>query len=97
MKDLYLTKSKFGIEKCNIPPMVRFEFPENVQFDIGNITRRMYVEFVEQMEEELVTAIAAMVRAAGATDLYILEKKFVLDALREKMERDALMKEVFND
>lgn len=97
MKDLYLPKSKFGIEKINIPPMVRFEFPENVTFDINTITRRMYVEFVEQMEEELVTAIAAMVRAAGATDLYILEKKFVLDALREKMERDALMKEVFND
>ena len=97
MKDLYLPKKKSGIEIPSFTPMMRFEFPENIQFDINTITRQIHVEFVEEVENDIVAAIATMARNAGVSDLYILYKKFVLDALREKMERDALMKEVFND
>lgn len=39
---------------------------------------------------ELMTGIVNLARENGITDLFVLDKKFVLDALKEKLEREGL-------
>lgn len=62
------------------------------QSDVGaelhNITRRMVVQVVDMQETAIVDAVIECARANHVDDIYLLDKRFVLDALREKMERD---------
>lgn len=50
----------------------------------------MAAQVVDTQERMLVEAVIKAAEEEGVRDLYILDKKFVLDALREKMEREGL-------
>jgi hypothetical protein len=55
---------------------------------LHNITRRVIAQVVDMQETAIVDAVIECARATHVDDIYLLDKKFVLDALCEKMERD---------
>ena len=71
-------------------PMYQFNFPPEMSVeDPGFIARRnISVQFANMLDNELMTGIVNLARENGITDLFVLDKKFVLDALKEKMERE---------
>lgn len=73
-------------------PMYQFNFPPEMSVeDPGFIVRRnISVQFANMLDNELMTGIVNLARENGITDLFVLDKKFVLDALKEKMEREGL-------
>ncbi len=70
---------------------IEFEKPwcdsnlENMTF---SITKNIITQIVDMEEKAVVDAVIKAAEQEGVTDLYLLDKKFVLDALREKAERE---------
>ena len=56
--------------------------------DISKLTYSIYSQMVDKTEESLIKAIIESAKEAGITDLYLLDKNFILDAIREKMDRE---------
>lgn len=70
----------------------RYHFPENlivndVSSVVQEITYKFQTEVVDMVDQDILSAIIKTARENGITDLLILDKQFVLDALREKLER----------
>lgn len=57
---------------------------------IAMVRNKMLAEVVDTQDRVILEAVIRAAEEAGFTDLYILDKKFVMDALREKMEREGL-------
>ena len=53
-----------------------------------NIEVQVAAKIVDMAEEATVQAVIDEAGRAGITDLYLLDKKFVTEALREKLERE---------
>ena len=51
------------------------------------ITTRLYADVVDMTDNTIVDACVKAARQAGINDVYLLDKQFVLDAIREKIER----------
>lgn len=51
------------------------------------VERRLYADVVDMTDNLVVDACVKAARKAGVHDLYMLDKQFVLDALREKIKR----------
>lgn len=63
---------------------------KDVDTDFDNpmhITTRLYADVVDMTNNTIVDACVREARRAGINDVYLLDKQFVLDALREKIER----------
>lgn len=73
-------------------PMHQFNFPHEIKFtDPGLIAvRNVGIQFASMLDDELMNSVINLAKENGITDLVVLDKKFVLDALREKMEREGL-------
>ena len=73
-------------------PMHQFNFPPEMSVeDPGFIVRRnISVQCANMLDNEFMTEIVNLARENGITDLFVLDKKFVLDALKEKLEREGL-------
>lgn len=52
-----------------------------------HITTRIYADVVDMTDNTIVDACVKAARQAGINDAYLLDKQFVLDAIREKIER----------
>ena len=70
-------------------PMQHYKFSEpryHLDFDeVGKLIRAMVVKTTELA---IVDAVIKAAEEDGISDLYIMDEKFVLDALREKIERE---------
>lgn len=84
--------------EIKIEPLKRYHFKDNISFEtetlIGGprVTRaaaQLAARVMEMSDEVIVNACVDAAREAGITDLYMLDKKFVIDALTEKLERAA--------
>lgn len=53
-----------------------------------NIEAKIAAKIVDLAEEAVVQAVLDEARAAGITDLYLMDKKFVIEALKEKFKRE---------
>lgn len=63
---------------------------KDVDTDFDNpmhITTRLYADVVDMTNNLIVDACVREARRAGVNDVYLLDKQFVLDAIREKIER----------
>jgi hypothetical protein len=69
----------------------RFSFPENTDFEFDNlvhkITEKTIAQFVDEYDDYIVSQIANTARENGISDLTILNKKAILDAMRKQMPR----------
>lgn len=53
----------------------------------GRITAKFHAELVDMQDEAIVDAVIKAAEQEEITQLLLLDKRFVLDAIREKMER----------
>ena len=49
---------------------------------------KLHVSVIDKIDQAIVDAVIETAREEGMTDLYILDKKFVIDALKEKIARE---------
>lgn len=61
---------------------------EQIQFDgtIAKLAQKIAAVVGDTADKAIVEAIIAAARAEEVTDLYMIDKKFILDAIREKQE-----------
>ena len=50
--------------------------------------KKIAVEFLRKTEQFLLQSIIQRAREDGVTDLYVINEDFVMDAIREKLERE---------
>lgn len=60
--------------------------PENHD-NPAQITHRIYADVVDMANNTIVDACVKAARQTGINDVYLLDRDFVLAALREKIER----------
>ena len=73
----------------------RFNFPENVQIEYngysGSVASEIAVKMAERYEDAVIEQIAMEAKAAGVSDLTVLNKVAILDAIKkqipQKLER----------
>lgn len=72
----------------------RIETPEldilDQQSPIYQMTNKMAVLTAEAMDRAILDEIIIAAKAEGITDLIVLDKKFIVEAIREKMEREGI-------
>ena len=56
---------------------------------VSSATRKALVLWREDLDNYLMSEIIKMAQDNGVTDLYALNKDFILSAIREKLEREA--------
>ena len=56
---------------------------------VSSATRKALVLWREDLDNYLMSEIIKMAQDNGVTDLYVLNKDFILSAIREKLEREA--------
>lgn len=61
-------------------------------FDTYTMIKRISAKAVDLQNAAIVAACIEAAKEAGITDLYLLDKQFVTEAIKEKIERE-LMKE----
>ena len=73
---------------------VRIETPEfdilNKENPIYQLTNKMAVLTAEAMDRAILDEIIKIAKAEGITDLIVLDKKFIVESIREKMEREGI-------
>ena len=80
-----------------VEPVV-YPYVDEHDFNCANLNTvyaavdHMIAQVVDTKDQTIVEAVIKAAEEAGVVDLYILDKKFVLDALREKAERDGLLR-----
>ena len=71
--------------------LIHYEFPRD-QIQLDGTTAELHAKVAAVVEDTtdaaIVAAILAAARAEEVTDLYLMDKTFILDALREKLERE---------
>lgn len=68
---------------------VHFELnPSELDFDTNTFTQRILAHTLDMQEDAIVQACIRTAKDAGITDLFLIDKQFVIDALREKIERE---------
>ena len=69
----------------------RFQFPENQQINFDglhmSVTDKIVTQMVDNYENAVVAEIAKAARAAGASDVTVLNKAAIIDALMKRTPR----------
>lgn len=67
----------------------RFNFPENVQIEYngysGSVASEIAVKMAERYEDAVIEQIAMEAKAAGVSDLTVLNKVAILDAIKKQI------------
>ena len=56
---------------------------------VASAMRKAFVLWKEDVDNYIMDEIIKMCKEHGITDLYVLNRDFILSAIREKMEREA--------
>lgn len=59
---------------------------------VFNLVDQFAAKVVDMREQAMLNAIISAAVQEGLNEVWILDKKFVLDALKEKMEREGYLK-----
>ena len=64
--------------------------PQPIELDMSTfkMVHNVYAEVVDMQEKAIVEAIIKAARNRGIDDLYLIDEKFILEAIQEKMERE---------
>lgn len=57
-------------------------------FEMQSYIAKVYAHVLDMTEEAIVNACIKAAKEAGITDLYLIDKQFLIDALIEKMRRE---------
>lgn len=86
-------------EKLTIPEFGnRFSFPENLHIEYeglcGNIVNEIAVKMAEKYDNFIVSQIAMEARASGVSDLTVLNKTAIINALTKATPQQVIMNEI---
>lgn len=76
--------------------LMHYVFPrDQIQLDgtMAELPGKVAAVVEDSTDAAIVAAILAAARAEEVTDLYLIDKTFILDAIREKLEREKLERE----
>lgn len=83
--DLYTPKKKV------MPEVPGMRFEQRNYYDIslldGSFADKLYISVVEQIDDAIVAECVKIAHEAGIGQHILLNKKFIADAIREKLER----------
>ena len=65
---------------------------DNGDIQICSVTNNIYAEMISRHETAVYEAIIRGAEEAGITDAYLLDKDFIVAAIKEKLERDGYEK-----
>lgn len=68
-------------------PLQHIEFVP-LREEMDNAYKRILAEVIDMTDSAIYDAIIRMCKREGITDLYLMDEKFVSEALREKFERE---------
>ena len=72
----------------------RFNFPENLQVEVGgycgSISNQIVVKMAEQYDDFIVSQIAMEARAEGFSDLTVLNKWAIMNAIKKQIPQKPL-------
>lgn len=71
--------------------LMHYQFPRDqirLEGTMAELPGKVAAVVEDSTDAAIVAAILAAARAEGITDLYLLDKTFILDAIREKLERE---------
>lgn len=60
----------------------------NPELNVFEMVRKIHAEAIDMADEAIVQACIRTAQSVGLTDLILIDRQFVLDALREKIERE---------
>lgn len=63
-------------------------YPIDLEYDPVSTLRKAQIEFVDRIDELIVQTIVAEAKKQGITDLYLIDKNFVIEAIKEKLEKE---------
>ena len=75
-------------ENLKPEPMQHYSFPFGADLVALKTQSLTQAYVIDMADKAIADAVLAEARTAGITNLYLLDRKFVLDALREKIERE---------
>lgn len=70
---------------CSIRP-VKYD-PMSIEDKSLRFVQNISVQLIDMRDKAIYSEVIEAAREAGIDDLYLMDKQFVLDALREKLER----------
>jgi hypothetical protein len=86
LQEAYLTKQDFG---C------RYQFPENMKVEYdgfsGSIVNELVVKMVEKYDSFVADRIAMEARAEGISDLTVLNKPAIMNALNKMVPQQVIL------
>ncbi len=75
----------------------RFKFPENQKFDFNGlqmrVTDKIIVQMIDNYETAVASEIACAAMVAGVSDVTVLNKKAILDALQKQIPQKVIIAE----
>ncbi len=72
----------------NINPLQHFIIPQHEFPELDDHVKRIQAAAIDMTDNLIVQAITQAAKEDGVTDLYLIDKKFAADAIREKLERE---------
>lgn len=82
-------------DTCDINFGSRFQFPENMQIECngsaGSISSEILVKMVDKYDTFVANQIAMEARAEGVSDLTILNKTAILEALKKQISQQVII------
>ena len=86
-------------EKRMIPEIGRrYNFPENMHIEYdglcGNITNQVAVKMVEKYDGFIADQIAMEARASGVSDVTILNKEAIMNALKKEIPQQVILNDI---
>lgn len=72
----------------NINPLHHFIIPQHKFPEIDDHVKKIQAAAIDMTDNLIVQAITQAAKEDGVTDLYLIDKKFAAEAIREKLERE---------
>lgn len=67
---------------------LHFEQHLTLEDDLAHLNVKIAALLLDMTDEAITDAIVEAAKNEGITDLYLLDKQFVMEAIKEKMERE---------
>ncbi len=68
-----------------------FSFPENMEIEFDNlvhsVTQKVVTQFVDDFDDHIISQIANTARENGISELVVLNKTTIMDALKKQMPK----------
>lgn len=85
MSDKYTLKNPLLFVKLNPEELTYSNFEDTPLY---TMTEKLVVQAVDRREQAITDEIIRVAKEAGVTELYLLDKQFIVEAIKEKMERE---------